>query len=1075
MSNLRIKPVSITDYYTQSEVESLIANAGHITLGQLTTASGDIVSWVTSQGYVSQAGLTTVSGDIVSWVVAQDYVDSSQLATTSGDILVYVSANYIDNTEMATISGNITDQIVTWASGISFDPGLVVQANGAENTSIDDVTSEAMTDYSSPSPFTVLVTSNEYTARHGWEAFDHTYTDGNDWGMTSLPAAVAFGFGSAIIVNKMRWRSRDYSGRHCPRDWTIDGSNQDPPTIDTEEHWTNLASFTDQGDPGRSSWTSWYTWSNDTAYKYYRMRVTDRNVVGSTAVYCCVNEIEYVEAQWVAPALNALDVNDDNVRLALLSIDDYFSTISGVIVGQIPSDYITEAQHITTSGDIVAWVQNQNYVDYSQHTTSSGDIVAQIPSLTGYATESYVSANYIDNAEMTTISGDLVAQMGTGSVTEEQLTTTSGDIVSQVAAMSSVVTGSGVFLSDGTATLTHNLGSANHYTWVSTAGEESFSSELLAQVGEVYIQLGVNTDSVYTTGGTTASGFPYVWLATISGMVGEGGGGSGDVTTEMLTTTSGDIVSQIPTDYVTELQLTTTSGDLVSQMGTGSVTEEMLTTTSGDIVSQIPSDATDVAFDPYYYSSSDGGDNPGTDYATPAMTSDSSPSPWSVDSSGTYNSHLTWYAWDHSANNFWEENSLPAWIYVDAGVGNSFVVNKYRIQARNSSTWRGCPSAWLFQGSQNGSSWDTLDSRSGISDPGIAGWTDWFSFTSDTAYRFYRFYITAATDSWGQTGIADICLVESQGVPYPDILDEADNTVHKGLMSLDGAFVTLSGNLVSQIPTDYVTELQLTTTSGDLVSQMGTGSVTEEQLTTTSGDILEQLTKATIIAAEEIPQYRMVYADVTTSGYARLGEYDETAARANVLGMVTGAGGLSAEQTGELRLFGKVTNTAWSWEPNQDLWLASSGTLTQTQPDVSDVYAVPCGHSLVDPTEIWLSPKTGWKIGASSITAAGPLVRGAVEGRFDRNSDTELIWTPVNGNGIGLWNGYEWRLVTPATDITAANTATTLSGVALAVSSTYDVFAEWDSDDNFNYVFRHWDGPAGKRIYFASTSRCICA
>jgi hypothetical protein len=806
MSNLRIKPVSITDYYTQSEVESLIANAGHITLGQLTTASGDIVSWVTSQGYVSQAGLTTVSGDIVSWVVAQDYVDSSQLATTSGDILVYVSANYIDNTEMATISGNITDQIVTWASGISFDPGLVVQANGAENTSIDDVTSEAMTDYSSPSPFTVLVTSNEYTARHGWEAFDHTYTDGNDWGMTSLPAAVAFGFGSAIIVNKMRWRSRDYSGRHCPRDWTIDGSNQDPPTIDTEEHWTNLASFTDQGDPGRSSWTSWYTWSNDTAYKYYRMRVTDRNVVGSTAVYCCVNEIEYVEAQWVAPALNALDVNDDNVRLALLSIDDYFSTISGVIVGQIPSDYITEAQHITTSGDIVAWVQNQNYVDYSQHTTSSGDIVAQIPSLTGYATESYVSANYIDNAEMTTISGDLVAQMGTGSVTEEQLTTTSGDIVSQVAAMSSVVTGSGVFLSDGTATLTHNLGSANHYTWVSTAGEESFSSELLAQVGEVYIQLGVNTDSVYTTGGTTASGFPYVWLATISGMVGEGGGGSGDVTTEMLTTTSGDIVSQIPTDYVTELQLTTTSGDLVSQMGTGSVTEEMLTTTSGDI--------------------------------------------------------------------------------------------------------------------------------------------------------------------------------------------------------------------------------------------------------------LEQLTKATIIAAEEIPQYRMVYADVTTSGYARLGEYDETAARANVLGMVTGAGGLSAEQTGELRLFGKVTNTAWSWEPNQDLWLASSGTLTQTQPDVSDVYAVPCGHSLVDPTEIWLSPKTGWKIGASSITAAGPLVRGAVEGRFDRNSDTELIWTPVNGNGIGLWNGYEWRLVTPATDITAANTATTLSGVALAVSSTYDVFAEWDSDDNFNYVFRHWDGPA---------------
>ena len=684
MSNLRIKPVSITDYYTQSEVESLIANAGHITVGQLTTASGDIVSWVTSQDYVSQAGLTTVSGDIVSWVVAQEYVDSSQLATTSGDILVYVSANYIDNTEMATISGNITDQIVTWASGITFNPGLLLQSDGSENISTDDATTPAMTSDSDPSPY-VTEASSVYSGRNAWEAFNHIYTDGNDWGMSTLPASIRFDFGAGNekVINKMRWRSRDYSGRHCPRDWTIDGSNEDTPDLGIEDHWTNLFSVIDQDEPGQDTWTSWYTWDNSTAYRHYRMKITDRNVVGSTAVYCCVNEIEYVEAQWVAPALNALDANDDNVRLALLSIDDYFSTISGVIVGQIPSDYITEAQHTTTSGDIVAWVQNQNYVDYSQHTTSSGDIVAQIPSLTGYATESYVSSNYIDNTEMTTISGDLVAQMGTGSVTEEQLTTTSGDIISYVDAE----------------------------------------------------------------------------IATISG-----GGGSGDVTQEMLTTTSGDIV--------------------------------------------------------------------------------------------------------------------------------------------------------------------------------------------------------------------------------------------------------------------------------------------------------DELTKTTITAAEEIPQYRMVYADTTTSGYARLGEYDQTAARANALGMITEAGGLTADQTGELRLFGKVTNAEWSWEPNQDLWLASSGTLTQTQPDVSDVYAVPCGHSLVDPTEIWLSPKTGWKIGASSITAAGPLVRGAVEGRFDRNSDTELIWTPVNGNGIGLWNGYEWRLVTPATDITAANTATTLSGVALAVSSTYDVFAEWDSDDNFNYVFRHWDGPA---------------
>ena len=214
---------------------------------------------------------------------------------------------------------------------------------------------------------------------------------------------------------------------------------------------------------------------------------------------------------------------------------------------------------------------------------------------------------------------------------------------------------------------------------------------------------------------------------------------------------------------------------------------------------------------------------------------------------------------------------------------------------------------------------------------------------------------------------------------------------------------------------------------------------------------------ANVISAEVIPQYTMVYADATTSGYVRVGEYNETKEKANVFGMIINEGGLSAFAEGELQLFGKITNPAWNWSPNTDLWLSTSGTLTVVQPDSAGIYAVPCGHSLVDPTEIWLNPQTGWRIGASSITAAGPLVRGAVEGRFGISSATGLVWTPDTGNGIGLWNGYEWRFVTPYTNPTATNAALTLSGVSLVVNSLYDVFAEWDSDDNFNFVFRHWD------------------
>ena len=73
----------------------------------------------------------------------------------------------------------------------------------------------------------------------------------------------------------------------------------------------------------------------------------------------------------------------------------------------------------------------------------------------------------------------------------------------------------------------------------------------------------------------------YVDGSTVSGT------GSGDVTYEMLLTTSGDIIAQIPIDYITLEQLITTSGDIVGQIPSlvGYATEayvtEQLSTISG--------------------------------------------------------------------------------------------------------------------------------------------------------------------------------------------------------------------------------------------------------------------------------------------------------------------------------------------------------------------------------------------------------------------------------------------------------------------------------------------------------------
>jgi hypothetical protein len=70
---------------------------------------------------------------------------------------------------------------------------------------------------------------------------------------------------------------------------------------------------------------------------------------------------------------------------------------------------------------------------------------------------------------------------------------------------------------------------------------------------------------------------------------------------DKITTVSGELTAQIPSlvgyatedyvssNYIDYVEMTTISGDLVAQMGIGNVTEEQLTTTSGDIVNQIPS------------------------------------------------------------------------------------------------------------------------------------------------------------------------------------------------------------------------------------------------------------------------------------------------------------------------------------------------------------------------------------------------------------------------------------------------------------------------------------------------------
>lgn len=52
------------------------------------------------------------------------------------------------------------------------------------------------------------------------------------------------------------------------------------------------------------------------------------------------------------------------------------------------------------------------------------------------------------------------------------------------------------------------------------------------------------------------------------------------------------------------------------------------------------------------------------------------------------------------------------------------------------------PTAWQFQGSSDGSTWTTLDSKSSQSFTNRYQ-TNFYSLTNDTAYNYYRLNITA--------------------------------------------------------------------------------------------------------------------------------------------------------------------------------------------------------------------------------------------------------------------------------------------------------------------------------------------
>lgn len=151
------------------------------------------------------------------------------------------------------------------------------------------------------------------------------------------------------------------------------------------------------------------------------------------------------------------------------------------------------------------------------------------------------------------------------------------------------------------------------------------------------------------------------------------------------------------------------------------------------------------------------------------MTNDTTPSPFV-----TAGDPLNYPAWRLFNNGFtWGTGScgtsMPVWWSIDVGAGNERILASYTIASTTDNNLiylQRYPRAVTVYGSNNGTTWDTIDQKTGMPN-WVAG--EVRSYTPDvmtTAYRYFKIQITDAL-SGDYPAIAEWGLYYDDAPPPP--------------------------------------------------------------------------------------------------------------------------------------------------------------------------------------------------------------------------------------------------------------------------------------------------------------------
>lgn len=146
----------------------------------------------------------------------------------------------------------------------------------------------------------------------------------------------------------------------------------------------------------------------------------------------------------------------------------------------------------------------------------------------------------------------------------------------------------------------------------------------------------------------------------------------------------------------------------------------------------------------------------------PVMTSNSAPVGAALASTEANASNQAWQAFNNNSSDKWTANATTGTLRYDFTSAYAKVITHYSILAINpgATDMTIAPGSWTFQGSNDGSTWTTLDTQTSVA-TWAAGEKRTYKTANTTSYRYYRINITANKGHASLVQIAELEFLNS--------------------------------------------------------------------------------------------------------------------------------------------------------------------------------------------------------------------------------------------------------------------------------------------------------------------------